>query len=178
MESFKDMNRKFVFYVIFLLLASLMRVFPHPVGCSPLIAASLFIYLTDTEGRKFWLIGLPAFFVLTAQLQTGFWQGWWIQPVSLAFVLLASKSIQLKGIVSYAALGLFASCVFFAVSNTGAWIAHALPYPMTFAGWLDCMDMGIPYFKPQLMWDILFTFSIFTFYNALSFTPASQRALA
>lgn len=159
------MKRQYIFYIIFLLLVSFMRILPHPVGCSPLIAASLFI--CSTSNNKAWLLVLPAFFLLTAQLQTGFWQGWWIQPVSLFIVLLSTRGLRVKGLVSYMSMGLTASIIFFIVSNTGAWIAHALPYPMTFAGWLECMELGIPYFKPQLLWDVVFTTTIFGAYEVM-----------
>lgn len=162
------MKRQFFFYMLVLLAVCLIRALPHPVGCTPFIAASLFFATKAPRARSLWMFLMPLFFFGTAVFQTGIWQGWWIQPVSLFLVLLLSSGFKGKGVVSYALLALFSSFNFFLISNTGAWIAHALDYPMNFQGWLWCMNMGIPYFLPQLFWDVLFTVLVFGIYDTIT----------
>lgn len=164
------MKRQYIYYLLSLLVISFLRVFPHPTGCSPLIATSLFIVLTaPSKYKNLSLLFLPMFFLITSTLTSGLWQGWWIQPLSLFVVLLCSLNFKITGFTPSVLLGASSSLVFFFVSNTGAWIAHALPYSMDLKGWMNCMTMGIPYLKSQLLWDSLFTVLIFEFYRCLSF---------
>lgn len=56
-------------------------------------------------------------------------------------------------------LALLASTLFFFVSNFSVWI-EGLLYPMTWAGLVDCYVMGVPFFKNQLLGDLL-SFAVF-----------------
>jgi len=69
---------------------------------------------------------------------------------------------------------LFASVLFFLVSNFGAWLEQAMPYPQTFAGLMQCYAMGLPFYKGTLLGDVAITCGIFAAhaYLAKCYFPA------
>jgi hypothetical protein len=58
-------------------------------------------------------------------------------------------------------LALLASCLFFLLTNTEAWINQALPYGYSFAGLLKCYEMGLPFWRGTLLGDLVFTAGLF-----------------
>jgi len=58
-------------------------------------------------------------------------------------------------------MAIFASVLFFLVSNFEAWLGQAMPYPYTFAGLMECYAMGLPFYKGTLLGDVAITCGIF-----------------
>ena len=52
------------------------------------------------------------------------------------------------------------SLLFFVITNFFVWFQGAM-YPMTLGGLGDCYTMGIPFYRTQLLSDILSTFALF-----------------
>lgn len=75
--------------------------------------------------------------------------------VGLGF-LLAKNTNHFK-ILGFSFLGSF---LFYAITNFAVWLQGAL-YPITFAGLIDCYVMAIPFYKNQLISDIVSSLAIF-----------------
>lgn len=75
--------------------------------------------------------------------------------VTLGF-LLANNSSRLK-ILGFSFLGSFS---FYAITNFAVWYQGNL-YPMTLSGLMDCYVMAIPFYRNQLLSDILSSFAFF-----------------
>jgi hypothetical protein len=78
-----------------------------------------------------------------------------IYPVFGVFLRRTSNPLVIGG------TALLASIAFFIVSNFGAWLEQALPYPLTLAGLMDCYAMGLPFYKGTLIGDVAITSGIF-----------------
>ncbi|MEK6628187.1 MAG: DUF6580 family putative transport protein [Bdellovibrionota bacterium] len=75
--------------------------------------------------------------------------------VGLGF-FLAGNTNRVK-ILGFSFLGSF---LFYAITNFAVWLQGTL-YPMTFAGLMDCYVMAIPFYRNQLISDILSSLAIF-----------------
>lgn len=61
-----------------------------------------------------------------------------------------------------------ASVLFFLVSNFGAWLEQAMPYPYTSAGLLECYKQGLPFYRGTFFGDLGFTAGLFAAHRVLS----------
>ena len=73
-----------------------------------------------------------------------------------------------------------ASAQFFLVTNFGAWLDQAHPYPLTFAGLVECYTLALPFYRNLLAGDLLFTVALFALHAALAhaYFPAERVAPA
>ena len=86
--------------------------------------------------------------------------------VALGF-LLSTYASRLK-IAGFALLGSF---IFYAISNFGVWYAGTL-YPLTAAGLVDCYVRAIPFYRNQLISDVVSALAIFEVAKAVGvFAP-------
>jgi hypothetical protein len=93
------------------------------------------------------------------------------------FGLLLRTTEQPLKIVGVAAV---AGVPFFLLTNFHAWLAQALPYPMTAAGLLTCYVEAIPFHRATLASDLGFSVTLFAAHAVLSRTlfPAERVAVA
>jgi hypothetical protein len=75
---------------------------------------------------------------------------------------------------SVVTLSLISSLVFFAVSNFGVWWAQDI-YPHNAQGLLTCFIMGLPFFRGQILGDLLYSGVLFGAYAWLA-QKAQQTA--
>ena len=157
-------------YVI-LVLATLLRLIPHPYNVTPIASIGLFAG-TWCDKRIAWLIPLIPLFIGDAI--SGFYN-----PLIMAFVYLG---IALSAVIgrwmlatrrSFTRFGsavFINALIFYLLTNFPVWLVY---YPNTLAGLAECYIKGIPYFGYSLVGDSLFTTLIFGLhYLAMQ---ASQR---
>ncbi len=161
---------------LFMLLAVVVhaRILPFPWHFTPVAAALLFFGARGSR-RMIWL---PWALLVIADLylnrfvyayplgwdQTVIW-AWYAAILWLGTSLRkTSKPLPIMG----AALG--GSISFFVVSNFMVWAAGTM-YPKTWAGLLTCYDAGVPFFRPTIEGDLLFTAVMFA-------APVVARAIA
>ena len=90
--------------------------------------------------------------------------------VALGF-LLSTGASRLK-IAGFALLG---STSFYLISNFGVWYGGGL-YPMTAAGLAECYVMAIPFYRNQLVSDVVSAVAIFEVAKAVGvFAPAPAK---
>ena len=92
-----------------------------------------------------------------------------------AVILLGAYVIKGWSPVRIGASALGASVGFFVVSNFAVWLAGTL-YPMTASGMATCFVAGLPFYRNQLMSDILFTAVFFGVGYAMSLRNTNELA--
>ncbi len=104
------------------------------------------------------------------------WQ--YILPFSIYPLVGAALVRRTQNPLRIAGGALIASGLFFLVSNFGAWLGQAMPYPYTVGGLLECYSQGLPFYKGTLLGDLVCTGSLFAVHAILSrfYFPAERSA--
>ena len=134
--------------VSFIIVAVLVRLFPHPPNVAPITAVALF---AGTHfGRKHWAILMPILAMLVTDVFLGFSM---ISPiVYLAFVGITSLGFILKKM--NVGTVLLSSLLFFVVTNLGVWFLY---YPNTVEGFTACFTLALPFFGYSIIGDLFFS---------------------
>lgn len=86
--------------------------------------------------------------------------------------VLFSKSQKIVSVVSASLVG---SLAFFLVSNLGVWFEGQL-YPRTFSGLMWCFEMAVPFFRNEVVSNILVTPVLFLGLSYLGLRTTSAEA--
>ncbi len=89
--------------------------------------------------------------------------------VYFSFLLMAAVGSLLtlnSSRLAVFATSVFGSLLFFMITNFFVWYQGTM-YPMTVSGLGDCYVMGIPFYRAQLLSDILSTFALFELAKSL-----------
>ncbi len=134
--------------ISFIIVAALVRLFPHPPNVAPITAVALF---AGTHfGRKHWAILMPILAMLVTDVFLGFSM---ISPiVYLAFVGITSLGFILKKM--NVGTVLLSSLLFFVVTNLGVWFLY---YPNTVEGFTACFTLALPFFGYSIIGDLFFS---------------------
>lgn len=84
-------------------------------------------------------------------------------PVYFGFLVMMALGSLLtvnSSRTSVLSTSIVGSLSFFLITNFSVWFEGTL-YPQTFSGLLDCYLMGIPFFRNQLIGDIVSTYALF-----------------
>lgn len=133
--------------VLFILVAAIMRLFPHLPNVTPITAMALFsgVYFDD----KRFAFAMPLIAMFLSDLFLGFST---ITPfVYIAFILVGiigvtSKKLNIKTV-------LLSSLSFFVITNFGVWL---LSYPKNISGLMECYTLAIPFFRNSLLGDLFY----------------------
>ena len=169
---------------VFVVLAALSRLVPHPMNVTPIAAMALFgaAYFN----RKL-LFVIPVLALFVSDLLVNnilyssyyqhfvfFYQGAFF--VYLSFFLIAGlgvfllKKIAVKNIILSS---LLASTLFFLISNFGVWMTGTM-YPHTFGGLIACYTMAIPFFGNTLLGDLFYVGVLFGGYELVKMKALKQ----
>ena len=156
---------------IFVMLAALSRLLPHPVNVTPIAAMALFG--AAHYNRKIGiLIPLIALFISDLLINNILYASYYdrfviFYPgaffVYLSFFLIAGlgflflKKITVSRVVISS---LLASVLFFIVSNFGVWMSGTM-YPQTWNGLITCYVAAIPFFGHTLLGDLFYSGVLF-----------------
>ncbi len=164
---------------LFVLFAIAVRIDPtHTMAFTPVGAALLYF---GARGPKK-LVWLPlTMFAVTDVCLTLFqyhytvhadqYVSWiWYAGILLLGTLLRKNS----GPVRVLGASLATAISFFVVSNFAVWAVWTM-YPKTVAGLLECYTIGLPYFRRELVSDVLFS-AVFFGLPALASILAGRRA--
>lgn len=141
-------NKKERVLISFIIVAVLVRLFPHPPNVAPITAVALF---AGTHfSRKHWAILMPILAMLVTDVFLGFSV---ITPiVYLAFVGITSLGFVLKKMNIGTVL--LSSLLFFVVTNLGVWFLY---YPLTPEGLMTCFTLALPFFGYAVLGDLFFS---------------------
>jgi len=145
----KEKNKKILFITLFITVAALMRLIPHPPNFVPITAIAIF------AGVKFNNIkiayAIPISIMLISDLFIGFYTISLF--VYLAFILIITyssfiKKYSIKNII-------LSSVIFFIITNFGVWLMGG--YPKSIEGLVLCYTMAIPFFTNSIIADLFFS---------------------
>ena len=141
-------NKKERVLISFIIVAVLVRLFPHPPNVAPITAVALF---AGTHfSRKHWAILMPILAMLVTDVFLGFSM---ITPiVYLAFVGVTALGFVLKKMNIGTVL--LSSLLFFVVTNLGVWFLY---YPLTPEGLMTCFTLALPFFGYAVVGDLFFS---------------------
>lgn len=142
-------NRRELIVLLFVFLAVIVRLVPHPPNVTPITALALFG--ATTFRNKILGTLLPIIAMAISDLYLGFYSiSIWVYSSFFIISLLGLyfKEIKTKSI-------LISSLVFFIVTNFGVWLSG---YPLTLEGLLLCYTMAIPFFINSIVGDLFFSY--------------------
>ena len=169
-------NIRIALFGLFVLLAALSRLIPHPPNFTPIGGMALFgaAYL----GRKYLAILLPVLaiwisdLVLNNTLYSAWFDGfsWFGVPMVylgvIAIALMGSRVLQKVKTKNIIISSLLASLIFYLITNLGSWWMDPI-YTKDFAGVLAAYIAGIPFFLNTIAGDLFFTGVFFGSYALL-----------
>jgi hypothetical protein len=156
----KSMNVRLLAIVSLVALAVVMRFLPLPVNFSPIGALALFAGMTITN--RVGAFAVPMLAMFASDLVLGLHDLMWVVYGTFAVIVLVGIYLRdQKGVMPKVAGALFASVLFFVVTNFAVWATSGM-YPMTYEGMVDCYIAAIPFFKNQVAGDLAFTAALFT----------------
>ena len=141
-------NKKERVLISFIIVAVLVRLFPHPPNVAPITAVALF---AGTHfSRKHWAILMPILAMLVTDVFLGFSM---ISPiVYLAFVGVTTLGFVVEKM--HVGSVLLSSLLFFVVTNLGVWFLY---YPLTPEGFITCFTLAIPFLGYSVVGDLFFS---------------------
>ncbi len=155
-------DRRFATYIAIALLAVTVasRVIPHPWNFTPMIAIALF---AGARLERAWLAALAVLACLAlGDVAVGVfpYSGMaWVYAPMLAIALLGRTLVTRRTLPATLVAALGAGALFFVVSNFGVWLGAL--YPHTPAGLADCYVAALPFYRNQIVGDLLFTAALF-----------------
>lgn len=161
---------------LFVLLAALSRLIPHPANFAPI--GGMAIFGAAYYSKKYWAYLIPIISMWISDLVLNnviyaqyfdhfvwFYSGSLFTYGAFALIVLMAtftvKRVRVSRLL-YTALG--ASVIFFLVSNFGVWFSSGM-YPHTWQGLIACYTAGIPFFKNTLLGDMFYTAALFGVYE-------------
>jgi hypothetical protein len=148
---------------VFLIFAVAMRFLPHPFSFTPVGAALLFFGARGP--RKQWAIPVLLLAASDVLLNRSYGYAmnwtfvftwiWYAAIVAMGFLLRRKASPVRVGGASLAT-----AVSFFVLSNFGVWAAWNM-YPHTLAGLSACYAAAVPFFRNEVVSDVLFTAVMF-----------------
>ena len=158
-RSMITLSKKEKVLFIFVLIAALTRLVPHPPHFAPITAMSLFAGAYFTRKQLAFIAPLLA--MLISDLFLGFYTISIFVYLSLAVITWMG---QQKNRVTQK-LVLLGSVLFFFISNLGVWLLY---YPKTIDGLVTCFALAIPFFATSLLGDIFYSVIMVFGFSAVS----------
>jgi len=150
--------------VLLVLVAVVSRVVPHPWNLTPLVAIALFGGATCERTGSAAAMTLGALALGDAALGYFPYEGMaWVYGASVGVVLVGRILRMLRSRYG-AAPALIASLagggLFYIVTNFGVWATGHL-YPRTAAGLVACYAAAVPFYRHQIVGDLVYTAWLF-----------------
>ncbi|MAV00347.1 MAG: hypothetical protein CMC37_02040 [Flavobacteriaceae bacterium] len=147
MNNKKFLNREIVI-LLFIIIAAVIRLIPHPPNFAPITAMALFSGL-NFQNKKL-AYAIPILAMIVSDLFLGFYSisiFVYLSFIAITYIGTTIKSINVSNIF-------LSSLLFFIITNLGVWI---LGYPMTIEGLLTCFTLALPFFGYALAGDLFFS---------------------
>lgn len=141
----------------FIVLAVLSRLVPHPPNFAPISALALF---GGASLRRRDALVVPLSAMLISDFFISGYYGSVIFYVYGGFVLVGLVGLWLrshKNLGTVFSASLFASFLFFLITNFGVWASPHSWYSHNFQGLLDSYSAAIPFFRNTILGDLFYT---------------------
>ena len=147
MNNKKFSNREIVI-LLFIIIAAVIRLIPHPPNFAPITAMALFGGL-NFQNKKL-AYAIPILAMIVSDLFLGFYSisiFVYLSFIAITYIGTTIKNINISNIF-------LSSLLFFIITNLGVWI---LGYPITIEGLLTCFTLALPFFGYALAGDLFFS---------------------
>lgn len=169
------MKKDLLIAVVLVLIAVLSRLISHEwnftaMGASALVAGLLI-------SKRLLALTVPVTALLISDAVIGFHNVMW--AVYLGYLLMVLCGVFLSRETAFKKIFgsiVFGSLTFFLVSNFGVWFEGAL-YPMTLSGLVLCYQMAIPFFKNEIISNVLLVPVLFYGLQYLATSVFSRSAV-
>lgn len=141
----------------YIIVSALWRLIPHWPNVTPFTALAL---STGNMHHTHLSILIPLIPLAITDLFFGFHSTMPFVYGSLILIHLIGKKLQPKKPSSILIASLASSCIFFIITNFGAWLMSDL-YPQTLGGLFTALTLGIPFYKNALLGDLMFSIIFF-----------------
>ena len=148
----KDLKKETTVIISLIVLAVASRLLPHPPNFAPITGIALFA--AAKFSNRYLALLLPWFCLFITDLVLGLsWINIFVYAAfgMISFLGFSRKKMHLSTV-------LYASILFFVVSNLGVWILH---YPLNLEGLVSCFTLAIPFYTNTLAGDLVYTTSLF-----------------
>lgn len=148
--------------VLLIAVAALCRLAPHPWNCTPVLAIALF---AGSTLRARWALPAALAALAVGDLAIGLfpYRGMvWVYGTIVFVTLLGGLLRGRRGPAPKLAAVLSGGLVFYATTNFGVWLGGL--YPHTRAGFAACFVAALPFYRNQVIGDLLFSGAIFGLY--------------
>ena len=149
--------------------AILFRILPHPWNATPMAALFLFSGAVFKRKSESLLLPLAALLISDYAVDLLLYHGAyrWFSPFTWGgFLLIGLLGWTLRGKFNWLKIGgasLAGSTIFFLLTNFGVWTAWAM-YPRNMAGLAQCYIAGIPFYRNELIGDLVWNAIMFGSY--------------
>lgn len=159
-----------------IVLVAISRLIPYALhiedtfNFSPLAALALFggaYFLNRGYAMLFpllalWFSNLLLDNLFLSNYYTGFalFENWEVYVAIIAIVMLAFFVLRKVTVTRVIGASIGASILFFLITNFVVWM-KGIHYPMTWAGFMTCYEMAIPFFRNTLLGDLVFSMMLF-----------------
>jgi len=159
-----------------IVLAAAARLIPHPPNMTPIAAIALFGGSTFADKRLAFLVPLAA--LLLSDLVIGFSNSSPVVYLSFALIVAIGLWLQ-RHRTAPVILGavLASSVLFFVLTNFGVWALGGM-YPKTLAGLGECYVAAIPFFRNEVLGDLVYAALLFGGFAVLERLLPTLRAPA
>jgi hypothetical protein len=149
---------------VFVVLAVAVRFLPHPWSFTPVVGALLFFGARGARRQLWFPFALLAVsdVVLTKFVYTYpfTWDHYVTWAWYAAILWLGTNLRENQKPVRVIAAALASSTSFFLLSNFAVWAGGTM-YPHSWAGLMTSYTLGLPFFRPAIEGDLLFTAAMF-----------------
>lgn len=152
---------------IMVAIAAATRFLPHPPNFTAIGGMALFGAATLTNKKLAFIVPIMAMLISDLFIPNGF-----DLSVYTAFIAIAAMGLLIsdkKGPMPVIVGSIFASVIFFAISNFGVWASQAM-YTKNAIGLITCYEAAIPFFPNTLAADLFFSSLLFSSYAIIKKT--------
>ena len=158
-------QKKLGVIAIFIAAFAIIRLLPHPANFTPIGAIAIFAGAKLGKKALAFILPLLALVVTDLMLSSAFYDGFlWVYG-GIGLIVFVGRWIKSNTNPISIIIAAFGSAlVFFIVSNLGVWITSSF-YPKSIDGLVLCYERAIPFFRNDLLGNLVFSFLIFGAYD-------------
>lgn len=173
-------------FVVITGLIYVSRAVPHPPNLTLVTAAALWAFAFIRDRRLAWLA--PVLGMFLADLYLGFKGTHFYLYTYGALIVIAELGRRFspagkagarlaKNAFRFGAVTVSGSAMFFVLTNLGVFLIDQL-YPVTWAGFIECYVMAIPFWTSQLVADVMFSAVFLLAYRLMGFAHVGASSAA
>ncbi len=161
--------------VAIIIVAVILRLVPHIPNIAPITALALFggMYLS-----KKYALAVPFIALVLSDLVLGFYKGMFFVYGSFFLIGLIGLMVQRqRSARTIIGATLISSTLFFFITNFGVWLQSGM-YPHTWAGFINCYTLALPFFRNTLIGDGLYMGMFVICYEAMLMLLGAQKKIS